>query len=169
MYMKIYYEQVDPALHGIALHNAAYAFLRQVLRTDWSLQDVVIEKTSAGKPYLVGKEIEISISHTKGLVCCAVSKKPVGVDCEYRRTVPIRTMERVCTEKELADILAADDPSARFTVYWTLKESISKQRGTGLKEPFKQYEITFQNGVAVCPGYTLHTSVVNGFFLAAAE
>ena len=71
----------------------------------------------------------ISLSHTRGFVCCAVSQAPVGVDCERYRRVTEGAMRRVCTPAELADIAAAADPTARFLQYWTLKESISKKRG----------------------------------------
>ena len=167
--MKLYYEKVDPALRGAQLHDAAYALLRRVLRTDWDVPEAEIAKAPGGKPYLVGETLHISLSHTQGLVCCAVSEKTCGVDCEYPRAVSQSTMRRVCTEKELRDIFAADDPCARFMVYWTLKESISKKRGTGLRESFQQYEISFRDGQPVCDGYTLHTERPDGFFLSAAE
>ena len=167
--MKIYVERVDPALKSAQLHEAAYALLRRVLRTDWGLPDVHIEKTPAGKPYIAGSTVHISISHTKGLVCCAAAQTPCGVDCEYTRTASENVMRRVCTEKELRDIHAAADPAARFMLYWTLKESISKKRGVGLTESFQQYEITFQNEKPVCEGHTLHIERMDGFFLAAAE
>ena len=73
------------------------------------------------------------------------------------------------SDNELADIRAADDLCARFMEYWTLKESISKKRGVGLRESFKQYEITFQNGTPICDGHILYTERAAGFFLAAAE
>ena len=95
--------------------------------------------------------------------------RPCGVDCEHRRTVSESTMQRVCTEKELLDIREADDPGARFMEYWTLKESISKKRGVGLRESFKQYEITFRDGLPECAGHTLYTERIEGFFLTAAE
>ena len=103
------------------------------------------------------------------LVCCAVSEKPVGVDCEACREVSLRAAERVCTEGELGYLRAGKAPSARFLTLWTLKESISKLRGVGLRESFKQYEITFEDGNPVCKGYTLHTQRIGGFFVSAAE
>lgn len=53
--------------------------------------------------------------------------------------------------------------------YWTLKESISKCRGTGLSESFQNYEITFQNGMPHLNGYTLFFEQYGVHFLAAAE
>lgn len=168
--MKLYWKTVDPALHAAVLHDAAYALLFEKLEAEWGITGAKIEKTPKGKPFLVGEGLpQISISHTKGLVCCAVSRQPVGVDCEYFRRVPERVMRRVCTENELRDIRQAADPDARFLQYWTLKESISKKRGTGLGESFQAYEIRFEGDRPLCPGHRLRAERTDGFFIAAAE
>ena len=168
--MKLYARIVPQALSAAALHDAAYALLFDVLRADWSIPSPQVEKTPLGRPYLRGAGRPfISLSHTRGFVCCAVSGTPVGIDCERRRRVTEGAMRRVCTPEELADIRAADDPAARFLQYWTLKESISKKRGVGLSESFQQYAIRFEGEKPVCPGYRLHFQMRGGFFLAAAE
>ena len=131
--MMVYRKTVEKGLKPAELHNAAYALLQEVLRTDWNCPEVVIEKTALGKPYIHGREdLHVSLSHTDGLVCCAVSKQPVGVDCEPLRTVPQRVLQRVCTPLELEAIPNAPDPEMRALALWTLKESISKKRGVGM-------------------------------------
>ena len=168
--MKLYYETVDADLNSTALHEAAYGLLRRALEKDWGYPEAKTEKNGAGKPFLPERpDLHISVSHTKGLVCCAVSERPVGVDCETYREVSLRAAERVCTKGELEYLRAEKTPCARFLTLWTLKESISKLRGVGLRESFKQYEITFEDGNPVCKGYTLHTQCVDGFFISAAE
>lgn len=167
--MKIYSKTVDAGLNSMQLHDAAYTFLREILREEWHLENSIIEKTAAGKPFLVGQDVHISISHTKGLVCCAVGETPVGIDCEHDRKVSEGVIRRVCTPREIEDIRAAEDPTAHFLMYWTLKESISKKRGVGLKESFLQYEIAFENDKPVCSGHKLYFEKRGGFFLAAAE
>lgn len=167
--MRFYHRAVETGLSSAGLHDAAYALLHEVLRTDWGLNDITIEKTERGKPYLAGQSLHISVSHTQGFVCCAVSEVPVGVDCEYLRSVPESVMRRTCTERELQDIRNSEEPDARFLLYWTLKESISKKRGVGLRESFRQYEITFEDGQPVCAGHRLYFERIGGFFAAAAE
>ncbi len=168
--MRIYYEKTDEALHAKELHNAAYALLRRVLLTDCGIASADIRKTPAGKPYLADSHVRFSLSHTRGLVCCAVSSDgEVGIDAERIRKAPKRAAERVCTERELRDIRASEDPNRRFFMYWTLKESISKKRGVGLREDFRQYEILWNGEKPVCEGYTLHIRETDGFFIAAAE
>ena len=168
--MRIYYEKVDEKLNAKALHDAAYGLLYRVLRDDFRLENADIQKTPSGKPYLADSPLKISLSHTSGMVCCAVAEeKEIGIDCERSRSVSRRLPKRVCTEKEIADILAADDPDSRFLMYWTLKESISKKRGVGLRESFLQYEISWEEGRPVCGGYKLRIMRVGEFFIAAAE
>lgn len=168
--MRIYWKTVDPGLRAAELHEAAYGLLAEALAEDWAVTDGVIEKTPQGKPFLSGEGMpQISISHTKGFVCCAVSEKPVGVDCEYRRSVSEGVKKRVCTAQEQEDIRRAEDPEGRFLAYWTLKESISKLRGVGLGESFKAYEIGFAGNEPFCDGCALTLQNIHGFILAAAE
>lgn len=168
--MRIYRKKVAADLRAEALHDAAYALLREALRADWNCPDAVIEKTALGKPYLRNREdLHISVSHTRGLVCCAVADHPVGVDCEYRRSVPERVLKRVCTPRELESISRTDDPETRALSLWTLKESISKKLGMGLKRSFRQYEIEWEETGPRCAGHGLHLETWEDFFIAAAE
>ena len=168
--MKLYWKTVDPGLSAPELHDAAYALLREALKTEWGIGSAVVEKTPHGKPFLAGAWMpHISISHTRGFICCGISERPVGVDCEYRRSVPERVRQRVCTAKELEDIRQAEDPEGRFLALWTLKESISKLRGTGLGESFKAYEIAFADEKPLCEGYALTFQIMDGFFVSTAE
>ena len=168
--MKLYARVVPHGLPRNALHDAAYALLFEALAADWNISGVPVEKTALGRPYLPGENMPfISLSHTDGFVCCAVSDVPVGVDCERPRRVSEGAMRRVCTEAELAEIQAAPDPASRFLQYWTLKESISKKRGVGLSESFRAYAIRFTGGKPRCAGHRLHLEMRDGFYLAAAE
>lgn len=168
--MMLYARPVNRCLSAAALHDAAYALLFDMLRTDWGVSSPHIEKTALGKPYLSGVQMpHISLSHTRGLVCCAISKTPVGVDCERPRRVTQGAIQRVCTPAECADIRAAADPAARFLQYWTLKESISKKLGVGLSQSFQSYEIRFTDAGPVCTGHRLRLVQCGDFFLAAAE
>ena len=168
--MQIYWEKTSEELRASEQHEAAYALLYRVLREEWAVELADIQKTEAGKPYISGSSLKISISHTKGLVCCAVSEQgEIGVDCEYARKIPTRVSERVCTETELSDIQNADDPDGRFLRYWTLKESISKKLGVGMRESFKNYEIAWDGEEPVCAEHKLYSKQFEGFFIAAAE
>lgn len=168
--MRIYYEKIDEKLNTKAQHNAAYDLLHRVLYECYGLDNADIQKTPEGKPYIAGSTVKISLSHTSGLVCCAVAEgKEIGIDCERIRSVSKHVPKRVCTEKELSDILNSKNPDYRFLMYWTLKESISKKRGVGLRESFLQYEILWDDDRPMCKGYELQIKQVDDFFIAAAE
>ena len=86
--MRRYVENVPPSLTQKELHDRAYALLYRVLQDEWGIASPIVEKTPLGKPYLKGENMpHISLSHTKGIVCCAVSRKNVGIDAEYPRRV----------------------------------------------------------------------------------
>lgn len=86
-----------------------------------------------------GAALHLNLSHSQGLLACALSHQPVGVDLEVQRGRPRRDlaglMDLVCSPKERSSLLELPDDAARqraFTQLWTLKESYFKWRGTGL-------------------------------------
>lgn len=112
-------------------------------------RDYSVVKDSAGKPVLEDEPgIFFNISHTRGVVVCAISDQAVGIDVEYIRPFDERLMRRICTEEEQAYIYqlrdsTGDDRSChrRFFRLWTLKESFLKATGHGISLPLR--EISF--------------------------
>ena len=92
------------------------------------------------KPTLNDPHVDFSITHTEGLVLCAVARGEsprVGVDAESRIRIESLPMERLCarwfTDAEQAQFQAA--PTAeQFARIWTRKEALVKYFGTGLSE-----------------------------------
>lgn len=92
-----------------------------------------------GKPFLEIDEgrtgIEFSLTHTSGLVACAVSTAPVGIDVElvrpdwdYREVVRYFT----AAEAKALSLVSPELSSTTFVEIWTLKESFLKAVGCGL-------------------------------------
>jgi 4'-phosphopantetheinyl transferase len=82
-------------------------------------------------------DLRFSVSHTTGLVACAVTiGHDLGVDVEHvtPRVSPIALAERFFTAAEADDIRARSpaDRTDRFIRYWTLKEAWLKASGVGL-------------------------------------
>lgn len=98
----------------------------------------VFERDERGRPELTGAiGPSFNISHTEGLVACAVSEGAVGVDVEKGRRLrdPKALARRFFHPDETAEILqAADAESARasFLRLWTLKEAHAKALGRGI-------------------------------------
>ena len=132
---------------------AAHALLRTVLsrydpRTrpaDWTFVS-----SPTGKPLLgcAGAPLVFNLSHTHGLVACAVALPPleIGVDVERRRDEGdlMSLAERFFAPEEAAvlRVAALEQQRIRFIETWTLKESIVKVSGDGLSAPLDAFAIT---------------------------
>jgi 4'-phosphopantetheinyl transferase len=95
--------------------------------------------------------LRFNLSHTHGLVACAVCHEiDCGVDVE--RLHRVRDLNgvarRVFAESERADLDAQGEPArqGRFTDYWSLKEAYIKARGMGFQLPPKTFAVRLGDG-----------------------
>jgi 4'-phosphopantetheinyl transferase len=104
-----------------------------------------------GRPEIAGPgggaALRFSLSHTSGLVACAVALDcDCGVDVESsdRRGDLRGVARRVLAPNELADLESRTDGERhdRFLAYWTLKEAYVKARGLGLSLPLRQFSFS---------------------------
>lgn len=100
-----------------------------------------IKKGPYGKPMVEG--IHFNLSHTDGLVVCAVSEKEVGCDVEKIKSIPEGVAERFfhSNEKVYAD--------EKFFRLWTIKESYVKMTGEGMHLPMSEFEVCFGENVSI--------------------
>lgn len=94
-------------------------------------------KGERGKPYLPGGP-HFSISHSHGLIGCAIGPGPVGLDIERTRKFSPGMAERICTAREL--LLTGGDNSL-MTQLWTCKESHMKLTGLGFSQGLHNTEL----------------------------
>lgn len=116
-----------------------------------------------GKPELdaPGQDppLRFNLSHTRGLVCCAVAwGREIGVDAERTdRGVDVDLMAgRFFAPDEVA-ALRRLDPVARgdrFTAIWSLKEAVVKAVGRGLAIPLDGFSIDLDP-----PGMRIHEAL----------
>jgi len=106
------------------------------------------EHNEHGKPEIAAGRCDLplrfNLSHTRGLVACAVAlRREVGVDVEWlgRTARTIEVADRYFSPTEVRDLHAAPagEQRDRFFRYWTLKESYIKARGVGLALPLGQF------------------------------
>ena len=64
-----------------------YKLIKKGLKKFYNINSFDIYYSENGKPYLKDLDINISISHDENLVCVLLSKKNVGVDLQYIKTV----------------------------------------------------------------------------------
>lgn len=121
----------------------AYALKRE---HGLELSSLAQSRTAAGKPYFPGCPVEYSLSHCRGLVCCALSLSPVGVDAE----APAHSLPPCCgasaPRRSLSWLTAQQDQQQAFLSLWTLKESVMKLSGQGIGYGFQRASFTFPEG-----------------------
>ncbi len=96
-----------------------------------------------GKPFFRDhRAVYFSISHCTGGVAVSISSVKTGIDIEQARPFSMVAARKVLTDRELATVMAADNPDRQFFRFWTLKESFAKALGTGLAYPLRHIEFT---------------------------
>jgi 4'-phosphopantetheinyl transferase len=94
-------------------------------------------RATSGRLSVADHDVEISISHTPGLVACAVSRRhAIGIDVENLELNPgvERLFNPFATAEEHRVIAECDSALRRqhFFDLWTLKEAYGKALGIGL-------------------------------------
>lgn len=131
--------------------TAAHHLLRVTLAPLLGSAPEAIEMSSGhgGRPELAGPaaaEVSFNLSHTRGLVACAVSFQTiVGVDVELVRDLPdVAALARsTLTPAEIHELdrIPAEERSRAFLRRWTIKEAYAKATGHGLGLPITAISI----------------------------
>ncbi|MGN0204059.1 MAG: 4'-phosphopantetheinyl transferase family protein [Coprococcus sp.] len=140
--MQIYLESYDREIFQNKMpendyqHEAGWQLVQFALPESFGLKLSIDEGSlnfgEVGKPYLSNRpDIHFNLSHTAGLVACAVGSRPVGIDVEKIRPFP-RSVLRKLTEKERIYIQSAEQQDEAFMRVWTMKEACIKLTGEGL-------------------------------------
>ena len=137
------------------LSVAAGALLQHALQIE-NVWRPSIFLASNGKPYLAGEEqLYFNLSHSEGMVMCAVAEKEVGCDVEKKTVLDRKLAEYVMTEYELGRIYGLEgdkEQQEMFFRHWTLKESYMKATGLGIRlEPKSFGMIARKDKVYVSP------------------
>ena len=118
-----------------------------------------IVQSEKGKPCLAGSSadrVHFNLSHSGILAVCAVSDAPVGVDIEKERKFRQRLVDYVFRPEEVRYIRDhyGSRADAGFTALWTVKESVMKYFGEGIRMTPKTICVDLQGPVrAVCEGF----------------
>lgn len=123
---------------------AAHALKRRLLGAllDVPAARLRFEHRWAGKPQLVGCELQFNLSHSGDWVALAISRSsPVGVDIEQGDTALPEGMLSVALHPKDRLVPEPDSPAERFYTAWTLKEAVTKGVGIGLAQPFAQLRL----------------------------
>ena len=110
-------------------------------------QALVFRHNAYGKPEIAlseGVPLRFNLSHTAGLVACAVTVgHEVGVDVEDlqrgRRNLDLIRKYFAAAEVAALERLPAEQQPLAFFEFWTLKEAYIKARGKGLSIPLGEF------------------------------
>jgi 4'-phosphopantetheinyl transferase len=110
-----------------------------------------------GRPEIAGPvnaSLRFNLSHTRGLVACAVAwEREVGVDVENleRPGEYVHLAQRFFAPGEAAHVasLPVEQQREVFFDYWTLKESYIKARGMGLALPLGDFAFRLDEPVTI--------------------
>ena len=154
-------ESAQMARFYYAGHRHQYLVTRALIRSSLSTffpVDPATWKFTAGaygKPDIEHPEVEVplrfNISHTQGLIVCAIVRGyDIGVDTEdtERSTrTDLDSLASYFSPQEIDEIrnLPASRQKQRFFDYWTLKESYIKARGLGLAIPLDKFSFLFRD------------------------
>ena len=104
-----------------------------------------LEDGAYGKPHLKScPDIHFNLSHSGDYALCAVSTGEIGCDIQQMSGSSPDIARRFFTDAETAAIQAAGDEDAQGELFfriWSLKESVIKATGQGLRTPLGSFEV----------------------------
>lgn len=86
---------------------------------------VNISYTKQGKPYINKERLNISISHTKGMVAVILSKAITGIDIERTGNRVLRIEDKFMSYKEKLQVDKGNKAN-NLLIYWSAKETLYK-------------------------------------------
>lgn len=113
--------------HGRSLLNS---YFKQKTKED--LPEILKEPT--GKPYFSGGTWHFNLSHSGNFVAVALDQAPVGIDLQIMKKPSSALIQRVCSKEEQVWLSNLEEKSliSGFSILWSGKESILKQKGCGV-------------------------------------
>lgn len=114
----------------------SHLMLRELLAANGLIgQDdpLTFQTNEHGKPFLPDYPgIHFNISHCPKSIAVAVDSKPIGIDVERFVSFSDSLLHYCMNDREVREIQQAQFPDRVFARYWTQKEALFKQRGTGI-------------------------------------
>jgi len=106
-------------------------------------EKLIIDKNQYGKPFLVNfPNVHYNVSHTKGLIVCAISDSCVGIDVERIKPFNKCIVEKFFSGNEREYVFTCqENQDERFAEIWTKKEAYVKWLGNGIEVPFEPFDI----------------------------
>lgn len=111
--------------------------LLEIAMDQEGIRNKEIQNEEYGKPYLPVENFHFNLSHSGEYAICVYDRLPVGVDLQIIKDTTPKHTKRILSETELDYLLSLDEEERRTEFYniWSVKESIVKWDGRGLRIP----------------------------------
>lgn len=139
----IKWQDRQATIFGKILLQKALEFLNLPIKTG------NLRTTDFGRPFIRNCP-DFNISHTNGLVICAVSELGrVGVDTELVSPIDHQEFKLQFHEEEISEIESANNKTLKFYEIWTRKEAIVKADGRGLQIELNSWSVCNKNSLVL--------------------
>lgn len=153
---------IDTEIHAKAESRRQELLGERLLAWHVFGEHAMIAHNADGVPFVEGKDLHLSVAHTRGYLAIAVNPRhAMGIDVEThgRRVVKVRDFFLSSAEKAWLD---ADDVLGN-TIAWTAKEAIFKAVGGRSLVKDYRHDILTDAFATPCLGATLsHTGYFKG-------
>jgi 4'-phosphopantetheinyl transferase len=135
------------------IYTAAHALLRFMLSEATGISTKLWRFVTGefGKPALAANfhecNLHFNISHTRGLVACAIARHEVGVDVERSdRKIDLDIARHYFAPEEVSLMRSfpRSEQDKIFFRLWSLKEAFIKATGEGLSRPLDSFGFAFE-------------------------
>lgn len=132
------------------LSCGVYLLLMKLLNEE-DIAKPIIKTEKYGKAYITNYEnIHFNVSHSRNMICCAISDKPVGTDIEFNdSTIDLNIAKNYFFNSEYENIMKSSKPTDEFFNYWVLKESYMKYTGLGFNLDLDSFEILIDDKITL--------------------
>ena len=148
----------DEELSSLKAESRRLEYLAvRVLLKEMCGRELLISHHPSGKPFLVGQNENITISHTKGYAAVGLAPfSEVGIDIEWINERVRRASSRFIRDDELtgASQMSSDEQIRQLLVHWTAKETIYKMLGRS--------GVDFQEDMRIMPFRLEQKGIVHG-------
>ena len=122
------------------LTGAGFLLQQALLSLSIPVSEQIFRKNDWGKPYLVSRAVEFSLTHAAYYAACALDASPVGLDLEVPRvTMPVARRCFHPDEVSFLETLSEPEQPDALLRLWTIKEAYTKQLGSGLHIPLDSF------------------------------
>ena len=140
-----YFEQIKSRIAESAKESlAAYSLLASMICKCFPAENkfcdsLILSRGINGKPYFSNSHLKFSISHSKGIVACAISDDDeVGIDVEASTIVPEKAQKFAARYFNSDEQTRVRNDPEQFYKIWTEKEAASKLLGENLADHIKK-------------------------------